>query len=110
MKCKLLLDENLPPRVKFPRLNSRFSIKHVKHDYHLSGILDDKIYKIAEKEGRIILTLNEKDFIGNSRKKSGLIGLSPKLGYEEIDKKVTSLLTAHKKCFLIGKFIHIGKK
>lgn len=110
MKCKLLLDENLPQRKKFTRLNNRFNLRHVVHDYHRSGISDKELFKIAEKQQRIILTLNEKDFIGKARKKSGLIGLSPNLSTEDIDKIVTSMLTRHKKCYLIGKFIHIKKK
>ena len=110
MKCKLLLDENLPPRKKFIRLNSRYNVRHIVHDNHKSGISDNELFKIAEKEQRIILTRNEKDFIGNVRKKSGLIGLSPNLSTEDIDKIVTSMLTRHKKCYLIGKFIHIKKK
>lgn len=109
MKCKLLLDENLPPKNKLIRLNNRFNIRHVVHDYHTSGLPDKEIFRIAEKEGRIIITLNERDFIGNSRKRSGLIGLSPNLSTEEIDKKVTSLLTRSKYCILIGKFVHIHK-
>jgi len=108
-RCKLLLDGNLPPRTKFTRLNNRFNIKHIVHDYHKSGISDREIFKVAERQERIILTLNERDFIGNSRRKSGLIGLSPNLSTEDIDKKVTSILTKHKKCYLIGKFIHVGK-
>lgn len=110
MKCKLLLDENLPPRKKFTRLNNRYNVKHIVHDYHRSGISDNELFRIAEKEERIILTLNEKDFTGNIRKKSGLIGLSPNLNTNDIDKMVTSLLSKHKRCFLIGKFIHVKKK
>ncbi len=109
MKCKLLLDENLPPRYKLTRLNNRFNIRHIVHDYHKPSLPDKEIFRIAEKEGRVIITLNEKDFIGNSRKHSGLIGLSPNLSTEEIDKKLTSLLTRSKYCSLIGKFIHIHK-
>ena len=109
MKCKLLLDENLPPRIKFTRLNNRFNVQHIVHDLHKSGILDRELFKIAEKTGRIILTYNEKDFRVNAYKNSGLIGLSSKLSTEDIDKKVTSLLTKHKTCYLIGKFVHIEK-
>ncbi|KKW09754.1 MAG: hypothetical protein UY49_C0039G0010 [Microgenomates group bacterium GW2011_GWC1_49_7] len=110
MKCKLLLDENLPPRKKFVRLNTRFNVRHIVHDYHKSGILDSELFKIAEREQRVILTRNEKDFIGNARKKSGLIGISPKLSTEDIDKCINSNLTTHKRCFVIGKFIRVKKK
>lgn len=109
MKCKLLLDENLPPKAKFTRLNHRFNVQHIVHDLRKSGISDKELFAIAEKSGRIIITLNEKDFVSNAYKKSGLIGLSPQLSTEDIDKKVTSILTRHKTCILIGKAIHIKK-
>lgn len=109
MKCKLLLDENLPPRIKLTRLNNRFNIRHIVHDYKKSGISDGEIFRIAEKEGRIIITLNEKDFTSHTRKNSGLIGLSPNLTTDDIDKKITSLLTSRRDCTLIGKFTHLKK-
>lgn len=109
MKCKLLLDENIPPRKSLVRLNSRFSLEHIREDYHKSGILDKEVFAIAEKEGRIIVTFNEKDFAANHRKKSGLIALSPNLTTEEIDTKITSLLTSKKDCPFIGKYIRITK-
>lgn len=110
MKCKLLLDENIPPRKNLVRLNSRFNIRHISEDYHKSGISDQEVFTIAEKEGRIIVTFNEKDFVANQRKKSGLIALSPNLTTEEIDTKITSLLTSKKNCPFIGKYIRITKK
>lgn len=109
MKCKLLLDENIPPRKNLVRLNSRFNLRHIREDYKKSGISDRDIFEIAEKEGRIIVTFNEKDFAGNRRRKSGLIGLSTKLSTEEIDTKVTALLTSQKQCHLVGKYIRISQ-
>jgi hypothetical protein len=109
MKCKLLLDENLPPRTKFIRLNNRFCVQHIVHDLRKSGISDKELFKIAEKLGSIIITLNERHFNKNIFIKSGLIGLSPYLSTEDIDKKVTSILTKHKTCYLTGKSIHVGR-
>lgn len=109
MKCKLLLDENIPPRRNLVRLNSRFILEHIREDYHKSGISDREVFAIAEKEGKIIVTFNEKDFAANHRKKSGLIALSPNLTTEEIDTKITSLLTSKKNCPFIGKYIRITK-
>jgi predicted nuclease of predicted toxin-antitoxin system len=109
MKCKLLLDENIPPRKTLVRLNSRFNLRHIREDYKKSGIPDREVFEIAEKEGRIIVTFNEKDFAANRRRRSGLIALSPNLTTEEIDTKITSLLTSHKQCHLVGKYIRINK-
>ncbi len=106
-KCKILLDENLPSRLKFPRLNGRFIVRHIVHDFNKSGITDEEIFGIAEKDEFIIVTLNEKDFAEKKRVKSGLIGISPNLSVDDIDKKLTSLLTTHKDCFLIGRFHRI---
>lgn len=106
-KCKLLLDENLPSRVKFPRLNGRFEMSHIVHDLNMPGIKDDRIFAIAEEKGLIIITRNTKDFATKIRYKSGLIGISPNLSDNDIDTKVTSILTKHKDCYLIGRFISI---
>lgn len=109
MKCKLLLDENISSRKTLVRLNSRFNLRHIREDYKKSGILDKEVFEIAEKEGRIIVTFNEKDFAANHRRRSGLIALSTSLTTDEVDTKITSLLTSRKRCHLIGKYVRINK-
>ena len=61
-KHKLLFDENMPPRQRFPSLNEHFDVKHVSHDYNKGGIVDEEVYKIAYEQGRIIITINRDDF------------------------------------------------
>jgi predicted nuclease of predicted toxin-antitoxin system len=61
-KHQLLFEENMPPRTQYPRLNAHFDVKHVSHDYHKDGILDEDVYTLAYEQGRILLTINRDDF------------------------------------------------
>ncbi|MBI5620138.1 DUF5615 family PIN-like protein [Candidatus Gottesmanbacteria bacterium] len=105
-KYKLLLDENLPPRTLFRRLNSRHTLKHIVHDFHQSGLKDPDVYTFAIKRNLLIVTFNEKDFfpLTDKSKKSGIISVSPNLSTDQIDKKLTSLLSRHIPNELYGKF------
>jgi hypothetical protein len=42
-KFKLLLDENMPPRKCFPRLNSRLDLKHIRDDLNQAGLKDPPV-------------------------------------------------------------------
>ena len=53
-KFKLLLDENMPPRQRFPRLNSRFDLKHIRDDLNQTGLKDPPVYALAGKLNRLI--------------------------------------------------------
>ena len=57
---RFLLDEGLPPRKKLLYLNSRssFNVRHITHDYNKSGLTDQQILKIAEKDDRILVVLD----------------------------------------------------
>src|SRR5918992_5519052 len=94
-KFKLLLDENMPPRQRFPRLNSRFDLKHIRDDFNQIGIKDPAVYDIAAKQNRLIITFNGRDFIKLVSKsaQTGVINVSANLRYEQIDTKLTAFLT-----------------
>jgi len=62
-KFKLLLDENMPPRQRLPRLNSRFDVKHIRDDLNQSGLKDQPVYTLASKLNRLIITFNGDDFV-----------------------------------------------
>ncbi|MEU2869730.1 DUF5615 family PIN-like protein [Streptomyces olivoreticuli] len=62
-KYKLLLDENVPPRSLFPRVNQRFDVQHVSLDLHQGGIDDIAVYRLATKEQRIIISQNWRHFL-----------------------------------------------
>jgi predicted nuclease of predicted toxin-antitoxin system len=107
-KPKVLLDENMPPRQKLPRTNHRFDVKHVALDLHKTGISDEEVYDFACKEKRLIITANYNDFLKHVDKsaRSGIIGVSPNLSVEQIDKKLISKLIRSKNLF--GKFTYIS--
>lgn len=108
-KHKLLLDENMPPRHYLPLLNNRYDIKHIAADYKSSGLSDKAVLHRAVKEMRIVITYNVKDFkkfvLLNTS--PGVIGISPNLPIDQVDKKLSSLLTKSSKKSLFGKFITI---
>lgn len=108
-KHRLLLDENFPVRSYFPKLNSRFDLKHLTEDLNLASLSDPLVYKLAKKDGRIIVTYNVKDFISfiENDTKSGLIGVSPSLQPDQVDKKLTALLNKSSKKSLLGKLTMI---
>lgn len=109
-KHKLLLDENFPVRSYFPNLTRRYDVKHLTADLNLASLADPKIYKFAQKEGRIIVTYNIKDFVPlvEDDTKSGVIGVSPSLQPEQVDKKLTALLNKSTKKSLLGKLTTIS--
>jgi predicted nuclease of predicted toxin-antitoxin system len=105
-KFKLLLDENMPPRQRFPRINSRYDLKHITQDFHRTGLLDPQVYDFARKEKRLILTFNGEDFrpLVEKSDDTGIIYLSDNLLNEHIDAKLTALLSKSTPNSFFGKF------
>ncbi len=70
----------MPARTKFPRLNSRYDLKHIRDDFHLTGMLDPQVYAFAQREYRLILTFNGDDFkdLAGKSKATGIVFLSDK--------------------------------
>jgi hypothetical protein len=104
-KHKLLLDENFVIRSALPLLNRRYDAKHIAVDLNLAGLSDPKVYKLAIKENRLLVTYNIKDFEKFLKDDSrlGVIGVSANLSLAEVDKKLTSLLSKSSKNSLFGK-------
>ncbi|MBA3723698.1 MAG: DUF5615 family PIN-like protein [Candidatus Levybacteria bacterium] len=109
-KPKLLLDENFEPRIYLPKLNRLYDIKHVAEDLHKGGIEDRKVYEIAVKQERIVVTYNEKDFrsFAHVSEKSGVIGISTNLTPTQIDTKLAALLKKTSSKSLYGAFHYIS--
>jgi Domain of unknown function (DUF5615) len=105
-KHKLLLDEGFPPRSYFPHVNQWFDVKHVKDDFKHIGLSDTEVYELAVQLKRLIVTYNAKDFrqIAHNSKESGVIGVSPFMPYDRIDKRLTSLLIKSTHKALFGKY------
>src|SRR5437588_10800656 len=93
-KHKLLLDENFSSRLKFPRLNGLFDVKHIRDDLNTIGLPDSQVYRLAAKLKRLIVTYNAKDFqtLALRSLDTGVIGISPNLPSHQIDTKLTALL------------------
>src|SRR3989442_15592568 len=94
-KHKVIFDENMPDRAIFPRLNSRFDVKHVRDDLKQGGTPDADVYNLAVSQQRILVTYNIKHFrsLAGSKKDAGIIGISPNLTPSQVDTRLTSLLT-----------------
>ena len=107
-RFNLLLDENLPPRDRFLRINNRFTLKHIVHDLKKEGLRDRDIYKIATTRKLIIVTFNYRHFREmDLGKNTGVIGLSNNLTVEQIDIKLNALLSKSKKGDLYSKTTYI---
>jgi predicted nuclease of predicted toxin-antitoxin system len=109
-KYKLLLDENMPSRQAFPRLNMLFDLKHVRDDLKKAGASDREVYKIAEQSRRLIITNNVKHFKTQTGKsqETGVIGVSPHLSPHQVDIKLTALLRKSSEKALYGKYTALG--
>ncbi|HYT46010.1 MAG TPA: DUF5615 family PIN-like protein [Methylomirabilota bacterium] len=102
----MLLDENIPARTKFPRLNNRHDLKHIRDDFRITGMFDPQVYVFAQRERRLILTFNGDDFKDLARKSrtTGILFISDNLTDERIDTKLTALLSKNTPNALYGKF------
>ncbi len=105
-KHKVLLDENMPQRAAFPRLNELFDVKHVRDDFHHGGLLDPNVYQLTVAEKRILITSNSKHFrsLAGSKQDAGIIGISGSLSLSQVDTKLTALLRRSTPNALQGKF------
>lgn len=106
-RFKLLLDEGLSPKNKYPILNNRHNVKHLKHDLKQGGIEDIPVYKLATNEKRLIITFNLKHYkpMAQKNKQTGVIGLSPHLVLDDyIDSRVNALLSKKISSQLYGHF------
>ncbi len=109
-KHKLLLDEGFYYRKSLSITNSRFDVKHIAGDYKQKALPDLQVYKFAQRESRILVTLNIKHFkpLVSTSKLTGVIGISENLTLEQIDKKLTALLNKSTKKSLFGKLTIIS--
>lgn len=108
---KLLLDEGLYPRKSLPRINNRHDVKHIKHDFHLGGIKDEEIYKMAVKQKRIIITYNTRDFKKMARysSDSGIIGVSQGLTPDQLDTRFNAILSKNLRKTFYRKYTPLSK-
>jgi hypothetical protein len=104
-KHKTLLDEQLYHRRMYPLLNEHFDVKHIRDDLRLGGLPDLAIYELALKQGRIILTINVKDFRPLLREDCpGIIGIPENWFAHRVDSKLTALLMRHGPNYFRGRY------
>lgn len=79
-------------------------------DLNLGSLSDPKVFALAHKENRLLITYNTKDFIKLVEKNAnaGLIGVSAHLPPDQVDKKLTALLTKSGSKTLFGKLTTIS--
>jgi hypothetical protein len=94
----------MPPRQRFPRLNSRFDVKHIRDDLNHTGLKDPAVYELAQKLNRLIITFNGDDFedMVSKSTKTGIINISANMRNDQIDTKLTALLTKSSPNALFG--------
>jgi hypothetical protein len=109
-KHKPLLDEQMPLRTAFPRLNERFNVKHVAMDLNKGGTKDPAVYDLAVELGRIVITQNDRHFapLVGTQDDRGIIGIPPHWQPEQIDSKLTALLMRHGPSYFNGRLIRLG--
>lgn len=109
-KHKLLLDEGLYPRQYLKRTNSRYDVKHIKHDLNKGGIKDKEVYEIAVEQKRIVVTYNIDDFkkLATKSKNAGVIGVAQGMSPEQLDKKLNALLNRSTAKSLYNKYTSLS--
>jgi predicted nuclease of predicted toxin-antitoxin system len=110
-KHKLLLDEHMPDRSAFPKLNELFDVKHIAFDLNRAGAKDPAVYTVATGAKRILLTRNEADFRPLIQPGDpGIIGMPPHLRNDQIDSRLTAFLKRHSPNYFAGKYIALGRE
>src|SRR3989338_9885886 len=91
-KYKLLFDEGLPLPKRYPIINNFHNILHISETKFRSS-RDDKVYALANKEGRIPVVFNTKDFKPLiSQNSVSVISLSDNLTNQQADLKIHKAL------------------
>lgn len=105
---KLLLDEGLPRKEAYPQANNYHNLKHIVHDIGKSGAKDKDVYVIANKEKRLVVVFNTKDFRPLILPESAsVVSLSTNLTDKQVDLKLCKILRSLKPSETKGHLITI---
>jgi hypothetical protein len=88
----------MDPSQRFPRLSEHFDVKHIEHDLHEGRTSDPKVYIIAVRQKRIVVTQDGKHPCAQIETKNdatGCIAIPPNWTAERIDTKLTAVLMRH---------------
>ncbi len=90
---KLVLDEGLPRKESFPKLNNLHTLRHINHDLKKGGSQDQSVYDIEERNEYIVVVFNTKDFKPFIMSDTpSVIALSTGLTAAQIDIKLCKVL------------------
>ena len=105
---KLLLDEGLPRKEAYPQANNFHNLKHIVHDIGRGGAKDKDVYVIANKEKRLVVVFNTKDFRPLISPESvSVVSLSTNLTDKQVDLKLCKMLRSLKPSETKGHLITI---
>ena len=108
IKHRLLLDEGLPKKEAYFQANNYHNLRHIVHDFGKSAAKDKEVYSIANKEKRIVVVFNTKDFKPLITFKSmSVISLSTNLNDRQVDLKLCKILRLLKPSEIVGYLITI---
>lgn len=108
-RFKLLIDEMLPRKSKFPQLNNFHNIRHIVHDFKSGGMSDEKLVILAKKENRTVVTKNIKHLQKLGVKhKVDVIGLTETALPQRIDSKIMAILRKKRQAKMSGSFTKIA--
>ena len=97
----------MPPKKKLPRMNRRssFNIRHIVHDYGLSGLPNKDVFARARKEERILIT-QDVDFVKSRQIQNnmGVIKIIGGLATSEIDELLCRLVKSD--CSFLSLLVH----
>ena len=107
-RFKLLLDEMLPRKDRFPQVNNYHNVRHIVHDLKKPGSSDEDVIKIANKLNRIVITKNIKDFrMLGEKYKVDIFGVTETIPFERLDKRISAILRRRKYQKMSGRFTKI---
>ncbi len=105
---KLLLDEGLPRKEAYSQANNYHNLKHIVHDIGKGGARDKDVYIIANKEKRLVVVFNTKDFRPLISPESvSVVSLSTNLTDKQVDLKLCKILRSLKPSETKGHLITI---
>lgn len=107
-RFKILLDEMLPRREKYPQLNNYHSVRHIVHDLKKEGASDEQVVRLAKRLDMIVVTKNVKHLRDLGKKhKVDILGVTETLAPEKMDKKIMAFLRKRGFVKMKGRFTKI---
>lgn len=109
MKCRLLIDANLP-RSLAGRLRAAGADVLDLRESHLADATDEAVYELARVEGRVLVTLDARDFSNMLRFPPGptagiVVVRMPWNRIQTVMIRISEIFEAHPSEFFIGRLV-----